>query len=154
MWYLFLYIWLHAAFMSTILRGRNVIIFSWLEFVSLYRWKTYFLLWNIVQRKRSQVRTYTHPYEHTHAQPTPMSASKDRVAGNWFDGSWDWRSHHGRLAVDGNITSYWKNISPFYKIPKRQTWDLIPGGLGVHWWKKRLQSRFVKHISPGCGNRD
>jgi hypothetical protein len=24
----------------------------------------------------------------------------------------------------------------------------------LHWWKKGLQSRFVKPISPGCGNRD
>jgi hypothetical protein len=23
-----------------------------------------------------------------------------------------------------------------------------------HWWKKGLQSRFVKPISPGCSNRD
>jgi hypothetical protein len=25
---------------------------------------------------------------------------------------------------------------------------------GIHWWKKGLQSRFVKAINPGFRNRD
>jgi hypothetical protein len=54
--------------------------------------------------RRSHTRAYTHPYERTHAHPTPMSTSgrpSRRI------GSWNWRSHHRRLAVDGNVASHW-----------------------------------------------
>ena len=43
-------------------------------------------------------RTLTHPYEYTYAKPTLWASSKTEPANPR-----DWRSHHRRLAVDGNV---------------------------------------------------
>jgi hypothetical protein len=76
------------------------------------------------KRKRSYTRAYTHPYERTHAHPTPMSTS-ERLSRQIE--SWDWRSHHGRLAIDGNVASHWKNIPPLR--------DTQMSNLGFElWW--------------------
>jgi hypothetical protein len=83
-----------------------------------------FFLETQYKRKRSYTRAYTHPYERTHAHPTPMSTS-GRLSRQI--GSWDWRSHHGRLAIDGNVASHWKNIPPL--------WDTQMSNLGFElWW--------------------
>jgi len=72
--------------------------------------------------------TYMHSPLWTHTRTTyPMSTS-DRQSRQ--SGSWDWRSHHGRLAIDGNVASHWKNIFLLYNT-QYQTWDLNSGGLGV-----------------------
>jgi hypothetical protein len=76
------------------------------------------------KHKRSHTRAYTHPYEHTHVHPTPMSTS-ERL--NRRIGSWDWWSHHRRLAIDGNVASHWKDIPPL--------WDIAMSNLRFElWW--------------------
>jgi hypothetical protein len=54
----------------------------------------------------SHIRVYTHLYERTLAHPTSISTSERLSPRNWFNGFWDWRSHHGRLAIDGNVASH------------------------------------------------
>jgi hypothetical protein len=61
-----------------------------------------FFLETQYKRKRSYTRAYTHLYERTHAHPIPMSTF-ERLSRRI--GSWDWRSHHRRLAIDGNVAS-------------------------------------------------
>jgi hypothetical protein len=41
--------------------------------------------------------------------------------------SWNWWSHHRRLAIDGNVAFHWKNIPPL--------WDTHMSNLGFElWW--------------------
>jgi hypothetical protein len=88
------------------------------------KWWFFFFWETQYKRKRSYTRAYTHPYERTHAHPTPMSTS-ERLSRQIR--SWDWRSHHGRLAIDGNVASHWKNIPPL--------WDTQMSNLGFElWW--------------------
>jgi hypothetical protein len=64
------------------------------------------------------------PYERTHPHPTPMSTS-GRLSRR--TGSWNWRRHHKRLAVDGNIASQGMNI-PYL-------WDTHISNLEFElWW--------------------
>jgi hypothetical protein len=66
------------------------------------------------------------PLWRTHAHPTPMSTF-ERLSRQI--GSWDWRSHHWRLAIDGNVASHWKNILPL--------WDTQMSNLRFElWWAR------------------
>jgi hypothetical protein len=74
--------------------------------------------------KRTRSPAYTQPYEYIHAHLTSMSTS-GRLS-RWIV-SWNWRSYHRHLAVDGNITSHWMNISLL--------WDTQMLNLGFElWW--------------------
>jgi len=81
--------------------------------------------------RHSHTRAHTHPYECTHAHPTPMNTSEEL---SWTGKSRDWRSHHRRLVIDGHFAYNWK-ITPLnpgknlgeYEHPC-QVGDLNPGG--------------------------
>ena len=83
----------------------------------------FLLLWNTIQRSRSHTRAYAHPYTRTHIHPTPLSTS-ERLSRR--GGSWDWRSHHGHLAINGNVASHWRII--------RQIWETPVSNLGFELW--------------------
>jgi hypothetical protein len=59
---------------------------------------------NYTIHQRYAQRTHTHPYEYTHANLT-LGASSKTVPAN----PQDWRRHHRRLAVDGNVAYHWKH---------------------------------------------
>jgi hypothetical protein len=71
---------------------------------------------------------YTHTYECTHAHPTSMNIFR-RLSRRI--GSWNWRSHHRRLVLKGNIASHWINIPP-YETHKCQIWGLNSSELGYN----------------------
>lgn len=45
---------------------------------------------------------------------------------DWADISWDWRSHHGRLAINGYVVYHWKKLAINASTGvKSRTWILV-----------------------------
>jgi hypothetical protein len=69
---------------------------------------------------------HTHPYVNTYANPTPMNTSEGLSTGRYGD----FRSHHWRFVVDGNVAYHLThNASKSWKIQKK-VW--APGF--EPWW--------------------
>lgn len=78
---------------------------------SVLSYSTFFFI-NTVQTQ-TLIYTRIHSPLWTHTRTTYPMSTHGRPSRRI--GSWNWGSHHRRLAVDGNIASHWMNISIFIR---------------------------------------
>ena len=73
----------------------------------LYRVLLYFFLRLHSTTKTLITHVHSHPYAYTYANSTPISIFEDWAGKSSRLNSRDWRRHHMRLVVDGNVAYHW-----------------------------------------------